>query len=114
MMDENIAPKHVDLKMNNKLTYIVASRWLYPQICNDARIHEHQIQDGFEDRFVLCQRPEECKTFKLPRSTKRTQRYLVRSTSRQSICSSLYKVLINHRRKLQLPVPSLVSRFFIG
>ena len=53
---------------------------------------------------MLCQRLEECKTFKLPRRTKRIQRYLAWAASRQSICSSPNKVLINHRRKLQLRV----------
>jgi len=29
MMGEKHRPKHVELTRNNKLTYIVASRWLY-------------------------------------------------------------------------------------
>jgi hypothetical protein len=69
---------------------------------------QNTFLDGFEDSFVLCQRLEECKAFNLPRSTKSTQRYLAWATALQSICISLHKVLINHRRKLQLPVPSLV------
>jgi len=43
MMGEKNRPKHVELTLNNKLTYIVASRWLFSQLYHEARIHEHQI-----------------------------------------------------------------------
>ena len=35
-------PKHVGLTRNNKLTYIVASRWLNSELYHDARIRERQ------------------------------------------------------------------------
>jgi len=47
-------PKHVELTRNNKLTYIVASRWLYLWLYHDARIHERQVCKGLKSR--VCKR----------------------------------------------------------